>query len=94
MLVQCIRVFRVFFGAVFRRTWFTLATERKTARSTKSAETAVSTAVCKNAWRSACPKKVRQVRAEVSKLFGMRGFKRCQAVWWVWRWKGVRVVLE
>lgn len=50
--------FRVSSVAVSRRTWCTPATETRTARLTRSHATAVSTAGCRNALRSACPRKV------------------------------------
>jgi len=51
-------VFRVSSGEVFRRTWSTRATERRTASSTKSPATAVNTAGCRSAWKWGCPKNV------------------------------------
>lgn len=51
-------VCRVSSGEVFRRTWSTRATERRTASSTKSPATAVNTAGCRSAWKWGCPKNV------------------------------------
>lgn len=53
------RRFRAFSAAVSRRTWCTPATETRTARLTRSHATAASTAGCRSALRSACPRKVR-----------------------------------
>lgn len=59
--------FRVFSGAAFKRTWCIRATETRTVRSTKLPATAASTAGCRSALRSACPKKV-----SVSDITGCR----------------------
>ena len=61
--------FRASSGAACRRTCSTRATKTRTAPSTRWPATAASTADYRNAWRRACPKKVRSYT--VSTHFGL-----------------------
>ncbi len=57
--------FRASSAAVSRRTWCTPATETRTVRLTRSHATAASTAGCRSALRSACPRKVSPPRTGI-----------------------------